>query len=607
MTPPNPELQIANDFVRYTNRNIFLTGKAGTGKTTFLRALRGNIPKRTVITAPTGVAAINANGVTLHSFFQVPLGPFVPGSEGFEHNQYRFSRKKRQIINNLDLLVIDEISMVRADLLDGVDAVLRRYRRSHLPFGGVQLLMIGDLHQLSPVVKGSDWEILGQFYDSPYFFSSNALAQTELVPIELKHIYRQSDSHFIHLLNHVRDNTLDTETLQAINKRYIPDFSAPDGEDYITLTTHNNTANALNDSKLDTLKGKSRKFLAKIEGDFPEYAYPTLATLELKPAAQVMFVRNDISPEKRYFNGKIGTVTRISGDRIQVKCPDDEQAVVVEPIIWENITYKLNSETGQIIEDILGTFQQYPLKLAWAITIHKSQGLTFERAIIDANAAFAHGQVYVALSRCKTLEGMVLRSPLSPRAVKTDSTVARFVEGITRNPPSQAGLDAAKVGYQQRLLTECFDFRQFGICLDRVVEIPTENSNLRLSGTGAENIQALRQVIEEDIIDVGVKFERQLRGLFTTDTLPESDALIRERVTKASGYFRKKLNETIIPFLRDVRIDTKNKELAKQANKALELLREEIALKQAVLSACKTGFSAPGYLRAVARSGIGDD
>nr|VFJ53930.1 MAG: PIF1-like helicase [Candidatus Kentron sp. DK] len=595
-TTANPELQLANDFVRYTNHNIFLTGKAGTGKTTFLRALRGNTHKRMVITAPTGVAAINAGGVTLHSFFQMPFGPFVPGSESFEGNRHKFSKKKKEIINGLDLLVIDEISMVRSDLLDGVDAVLRRYRRSHLPFGGAQLLMIGDLHQLAPVVRENDWEILRQYYDSPYFFSSNALAQTELVPIELKHIYRQSDSHFIALLNRVRDNALDKPTLAAINQRYIPDFSPPDDAGYITLSTHNKTANAINESKLDTLPGKPQRFLAEIEGDFPEYAWPTLAELELKPRAQVMFVRNDTSQEKRYFNGKIGRVIRIAKDGIRVKCPDDDESILVEPSTWENITYKLDPETNRITEDVIGAFRQYPLKLAWAITIHKSQGLTFERAIIDANAAFAHGQVYVALSRCKTLEGMVLRAPLSPRAVKTDGTVAQFVRGIAENPPSREELAAARIAYQQHLLMECFDFRALGVELGGLAGLLAENKKLKLSGTG--DVKAIKAAVEKEIIDIGVKFQRQLRGLFTGGGVPETDPAITERVTKASAYFLGRLEATAIPFLREAEIQTKNKELARRAKKTLELFGEEVGRKQAQLHACRRGFSVERYLKA---------
>jgi len=404
-TPVNHELQLADNFVRHTGCNIFLTGKAGTGKTTFLRNLHRNTAKRMIITAPTGVAAINAGGVTLHSFFQLPFGPFVPGSEAYEsgkQRQFRFSREKKQIIKSLDLLVIDEISMVRADLLDAVDAVLRRHRRNNLPFGGVQLLMIGDLHQLSPVVKRDEWQLLKQYYRSVYFFSSNALDNTELVTIRLKHIYRQSDPYFINLLNRVRDNRLDASTAADLNRRYIPGFEPDEDLGYITLTTHNRNADSINQTRLSALTGRKYSFRAEISGDFPEYIYPTPADLLLKEGAQVMFVRNDSSAEKLYYNGKIGKISAISNENISVVCPGSPKEIVVEPVTWENIKYTVNKETGEIQEEITGEFRQYPLKLAWAITIHKSQGLTFDRAIIDARAAFAHGQVYVALSRCKS-------------------------------------------------------------------------------------------------------------------------------------------------------------------------------------------------------------
>jgi len=400
MSIPNPELQLADEFLQYTNCNVFLTGKAGTGKTTFLKDFNKHSPKRMVVTAPTGVAAINAGGVTLHSFFQMPFGPFVPGSEAHsQSHQRRFNREKINLIKSLDLLVIDEISMVRADLLDGVDAVLQRYRRSNLPFGGVQLLMIGDLHQLSPVVKDAEWRLLKPYYDSAYFFSSNSLSKTELFTIELKHIYRQSDTRFINLLNSVRDNNLDESGIAALNKRFDPNFSPGDKEGYITLCTHNRKADGINFSKLHSVKNKKHTFDAEVEGDFPEHTFPTQATLDLKIGAQVMFVRNDPSPDKRFFNGKIGEITRIKSDEIWIKCPDENNQIIVEPAVWENIEYKLNQESGEIKENKIGTFEQYPLKLAWAITIHKSQGLTFDNAIIDAQAAFAHGQVYVALEQ----------------------------------------------------------------------------------------------------------------------------------------------------------------------------------------------------------------
>ncbi len=432
MNTANPELQLADDFVRQTNCHIFLTGRAGTGKTTFLHDLKKKAGKRMVVTAPTGVAAINAGGMTLHSFFQLPFGPFIPGDNTYL-GQHRFSREKINIVKTLDLLVIDEISMVRADLLDGVDYVLKRYRHSSLPFGGVQLLLIGDLHQLPPVVKEAEWQLLRQYYDSPYFFASLALRETELIPIELRHIYRQSDARFIDLLNRVRDNLLDPSSLKELNSRCIPDFTPADNEGYITLCTHNSGADAINQGKLQQLPTKATSSGRHRRGLSRNTAYPTSARLELKVGAQVMFVRNDASPEKRYFNGRIGKITGISGDFISVQCPEDSSEIEVEQATWENIEYKIDPETLEISQNTVGSFEQFPLKLAWAITIHKSQGLTFERAVVDARAAFAHGQVYVALSRCKTFDGLVLSSPLSAVGVKTDVTVARFVEEAGRN------------------------------------------------------------------------------------------------------------------------------------------------------------------------------
>ena len=367
----------------------------------------------------------------------------MPGGEA-NRSQYRYSKAKLGIIKSLDLLVIDEISMVRADLLDGVDSVLRRYRRSEQPFGGVQLLMIGDLFQLPPVVREQDWQLLQPHYASPYFFSSRALGRTEMVTIELKHIYRQADNRFIDLLNRVRNNRVDPAALQKLNDRCIPDFAPDEKAGYITLSTHNRKADAINDSKLKALSPSSHRFEARIEGDFPEAIYPTAATLRLKPGAQVMFVRNDLSPERRYFNGKIGTITEIDGSEIRVRCPEDVDEILVEPATWENIEYTLNRKTMEIEESIIGTFQQIPLRLAWAITIHKSQGLTFDNAIIDAQAAFAFGQVYVALSRCRTLDGMVLSRPLAASAVKTDPVIVRFSQEALRNPPSREQLETGQ-------------------------------------------------------------------------------------------------------------------------------------------------------------------
>ena len=599
----NPELQLADEFVRDTGCNIYLTGKAGTGKTTFLHNLKKKSPKRMIVTAPTGVAAINAGGVTLHSFFQMPFGPFVPGSETTA--RHRFGKEKINIIKSLDLLVIDEISMVRADLLDGVDAVLRRYRRSSLPFGGVQLLLIGDLHQLSPVVKDADRRILEQYYDSPYFFSSNSLRQTELITIELQHIYRQEDDDFISLLNRVRDNNLDQATLSSLNARHIQGFADTEhkAEGYITLCTHNSNADAINTARLQKLAQKSYRFDADIEGEFPEHSFPTTVSLELKPQAQVMFMRNDSTPEKRFFNGKIGKITRISGEKIWIQCPDETDEIMVEPATWENIEYSLHPETLEITENKIGAFIQYPLKLAWAITIHKSQGLTFDRAIIDAQAAFAHGQVYVALSRCRTLDGMVLSSPLSLRAVKTDSSVLRFVEQAGANIPTAERLELAKIQYQQRLLLECFDFKELQVLLSRLLFLIDRNTALVVI-LGTEDLHELRQNTVNEICTVGANFRRQLQGLFTETVFPAGDPAVLERIQKASAYFEDKIEAGIGTCIDQLEIETDNKEIRKKAKKLCTLLQVETAVKLAAVKCCAAGFSSSQYLRAISSAEI---
>lgn len=555
-----------------------------------------------IVTAPTGVAAVNAGGVTLHSFFQLPFGPFVPGSET-TRSQYRFGREKIGIIKGLDLLVIDEMSMVRADLLDGVDSVLRRYRRSDMPFGGVQLLMIGDMFQLPPVVKEAEWRLLQQYYESPYFFSSNALRKTEMVTIELRHVYRQEDGRFIDLLNRVRNNRLDRSALEELNTRHISGFVPEDRDGYITLCTHNRKADTINDARLGGLAKKVHRFKAEIEGEFPEHLYPTAAILELKIGAQVMFVRNDLSPEKRYFNGKIGVVTRFSGKDIWIRCPEDEEEIVVGPATWENIDYTLDRKTLEITENRIGSFSQYPLKLAWAITIHKSQGLTFDRAIIDAQAAFAHGQVYVALSRCRTLEGMVLSTPLSSTGMKADTAVLSFSAQGTQNTPSADRLEAAKIRYQQQVLIECFDFERLRFLLCRVVSLVLGNPDL-IRVSGVDDIRELQEKTEGEICMVGDKFLRQLRGLLSDSSLPEADPAVLDRVTKASAYFQEKIEKGPCRQIPYVQIDTDNKELRKKARNALKVLQEELAVKWAAVESCKEGFSLSRYFRAVSTAEI---
>jgi hypothetical protein len=611
----NPQLELAFDFLQYTNQNIFLTGKAGTGKTTFLRNLKKLSPKRMVVVAPTGVAAINAGGVTIHSFFQMSFGPQIPVDPDQQRQATvpadgnvaagikRFSREKINIIRSLDLLVIDEISMVRADILDGIDEVLRRYKNRYKPFGGVQLLMIGDLQQLAPVVKDDEWSILKAYYDTCFFFSSRALKRSKFMGIELNHIFRQSDQRFIDLLNKVRENQMDSATLQELNKRYIPDFNPEDKEGYITLTTHNYQSQQINDSKLGKLKTKSYRFKAEVQGEFPEYSYPADPELELKVGAQVMFAKNDLSAEKRYYNGKIGKITGIGDDEIEVLCPGDAMPIEVEKVVWQNSKYTLNDSSQEIQEDVIGTFTQFPLKLAWAITIHKSQGLTFEKAIIDARASFAHGQVYVALSRCKTLEGLVLSTPIATHSVKNDTTVIQFSDEVERNQPGPAELEQSRKDYVQQLLSDLFDFKPIQRQIQYLLKLWEEHQD-QLLGTLKTNLQSMTIPLQTELINVAEKFENQLRQLIATTPNAEENEQLQERVKKASDYFSGNLEQVIGQPLSASSFDTDNKAIRKSFNDAAEKLRKEIQSKKICLELCKKGFSIKTYLETKSKSAI---
>ena len=594
----NPELELAFDFVRNTNRSLFLTGKAGSGKTTFLHSIKSDGMKQMVVVAPTGVAAINAGGMTIHSFFQLPFGLHIPGaSRDQQSHSHRLARQKINIIRSLDLLVIDEISMVRADMLDAVDQVLRTYRDASLPFGGVQLLMIGDLHQLPPVVKQEDWALLQEHYATPYFFSSQALQKTEYISIELKHIYRQSDQSFIDLLNRVRDNKLDEVVLNRLNSRYVPNFRPSANEAYITLTATNAVAHQINADSLAKLRGASRVFNAIIDGDFPPSAYPTEEKFECKVGAQVMFVKNDMEAEKRFFNGKIGQITQFDDDVIYVHCPNESSDIAVEKLDWQNVKYSLDESTKEIKEEVLGTFTQYPLKLAWAITIHKSQGLTFERAIIDAQAAFAHGQVYVALSRCKSFEGIVLRSRIMPSSVKTDSVVKNYTEEAESKTPDQAELQQAKRNYQRRLLYELFSFESIRRGFDQLERVYREHENT-LTASAASQVHALSEQAETELLAVAKKFEPQLAGYCNLEIEPESNKELQSRLKKAGTYFSEKIGQGLLPATKVLPTATDNQAVRQAVVSKLEALQKELFVKNASFVACSSGFSTRSCTRA---------
>ena len=610
----NHDLQFAFDFVKYTNRNIFLTGKAGTGKTTFLRDLKKLSPKRMIVVAPTGVAAINAGGVTIHSFFQLPFHPFVPSFYLSENNPdkqpeqkdftgYKMSREKINIIKGLDLLIIDEISMVRADTLDAIDYALRRYKSHNLPFGGVQLLMIGDLQQLAPVVKDEDREIINRYYNSSFFFGSLALSSTDYVTIELKHIYRQNDQAFINLLNKVRDNHVDSDVLSELNKRFIPDFDLDSDGGYITLTTHNYQALTLNDSKLEKLPGKPHSFKAIIKDEFPEFSYPTASELILKTGAQVMFAKNDLSRDKLFFNGKIGKVEAFKDDVIVVKCPDDDFPIRVERAEWQNMKYTLDDQTKEIQETVIGTFKQYPLKLAWAITIHKSQGLTFNRAVIDANIAFAHGQVYVALSRCRTLDGLVLSTRINQRSIIDDPSISDFINKTVQNQPGEKQLAESKKIYQQLLLTELFDFTSLFRNLSYSLKLINENRDTIL-GNPQEMLENALTSIKEDLIEVSEKFRPQLNGLLSGEIDAESNIPLQDRVKKAGEFFSIKLETALERILEGFSVETDNKTVRKSVSDVFDRIRNEGIIKLACLDTVRSGFTIGKYLDAKAKSAI---
>ena len=590
----NKELHYAWYFVENTGRSIFLTGKAGTGKTTFLKTVVEKSRKRMIVVAPTGVAAINAGGVTIHSFFQLPFSPFVPNAK--IKSKFDFGKEKRRIISSLDLLIIDEISMVRSDLLDAIDSVLRRFRDHHQPFGGVQLLMIGDLQQLTPVVTPEEEQMLRPYYDTPYFFGSKALQQINYVTIQLNRIYRQEDSTFISLLNHIREAHPTTEDLTMLNKRYQPAFQQKNSVGYIRLTTHNRLADSYNDNELARLPGQVYTYQAEIEGNFPEYSYPTSDMLMLKQGAQVMFVKNDPTGEHRYYNGRIGQVVKISDNHLQVLCPGDDEAIDVEPLVWENTQYQLNPETREIETKVQGRFHQLPLRLAWAITIHKSQGLTFEHAIIDANLSFAPGQVYVALSRCKTLEGMVLSAPIEARAILSDERVDNYIsnqEAEARRSIEQ--LPQLKEEYYRHLLLELFDMHDIFYKEEHLLRLMTEffyhsytdltdlhkrvlsNFSTQAMAIADKWLQKIRQLSPEQLHDTG----------------------FLDRVKRSATYFEETISTVFGKSLELAgNIETNNKQAKTRFADSLAETRQAVLARRYLLSSIsEQGFSINVYLR----------
>ena len=625
----NPQLELARRYVEQTGVSVFLTGKAGTGKTTFLHDIVATTAKRHVVLAPTGVAAINAGGVTIHSFFQLPFDPYLPDvkelvTEYQMPDKYKsLSKTKLNIIRTLELLIIDEISMVRADLLDAIDMMLRRYRRSSRPFGGVQLLMIGDVHQLSPVVTEAEKGYMERVYPTPYFFASKALQQINYVTIELTTVYRQQDTAFVDLLNHVRDNNIDAETLQALNARVQNTQAIKQSHNQaITLTTHNRQADAINRRHMEALKGERRVFEGILKGNYPEKSLPCDQSLEIKVGERVMFVKNDSSGGHRYYNGMLGTVTSLTptpsprgeGCRMQGYPPpsplgegsggeaievisDDGDTIAVNRELWESLKYKLNEKTNEIEQEVEGTFSQYPLQAAWAVTIHKAQGLTFDRVAIDAADAFAFGQVYVALSRCRTLEGLTLTTPLTAGVAFDDRSVSQFVSS---QPTFEQTTEAASEYERQYRLEKLMEL--FGV--DDIMHLAErlQEHYGKLKTLFPDKVERMLQLEQSlsTLQGVSEKFKTQLMSL---DETAQS-----ERAGKGADYYRTQLLGIRHAYAALLDVEVDNKETAKQIKEKGDALLEALDIKLACLDAVvKEGYNVAAVQRAKAAAMVKED
>jgi len=577
--------EIAAKFVNYTSKHVFLTGKAGTGKTTFLRKLIKLTHKKAMICAPTGIAAINAAGVTIHSLFQLPFGAFFPDAAGSVINQnitFNFNTprtmvkhlnmqgNKRRMIQELELLVIDEVSMLRADMLDAIDFSLRYIRRNkNVPFGGVQLLFIGDLHQLPPVVKNDEWRVMAGFYKSIYFFDALALQNNPPVYIELDKIYRQDDSVFIDLLNNLRNNQITAQDNALLQQHFIRDFKPASDENYITLTTHNNKADAINRDRLTQLTSKSYFFDAKVSGEFSEHAYPNDKSLELKVGAQIMFIKNDMTAEKRYYNGKIGVVHHIEKGVVEIELPEDKTVIQISPYTWENVKYKLNEATNEIEENVAGSFVQYPIKLAWAITVHKSQGLTFDKAIIDIGDAFAPGQAYVALSRLRSLKGLVLTSHLRDSGLQQDQNIHYFSK--TKQP--------AEV-LDQQISAESYDFIRTYLLSAFDLNMVRYYFKEHMQTFDKSEAKSTKQRYDDWTMDLYKDFQKitvtadtfinQLKNLFAQQT-EHTLFNVSKRVQAAVKYFSPLIKEVSDKFLIQIEAIKEEKQIKTYLTELLEL------------------------------------
>jgi len=535
-------------FINQTHRSIFLTGKAGTGKTTLLREIINTTHKNTVVVAPTGIAALNAGGVTIHSMFQLPFAGFIPDTAVDAHfsdtvkfenkntlrRHFRMSGQKKAVIQNMELLIIDEVSMLRADLLDAIDFMMQSVRRNRQPFGGVQVLFIGDLLQLPPVVRDEEWQTLRKYYKGKFFFHSHVVQQYPPLYIELSKIFRQSDDAFIAILNNLRNNKISQQDVQFLNEYVKPDFDLKANKGYITLTTHNNKADTMNAQALRDLQGQLMTYQPEIVGDFPEKIFPVEHNLQLKIGAQVMFVKNDQSVDKHYFNGKMGVITALSDAEIRVHFAEENKTIEVEKYEWENIKYSVNPDTKEIQEEVLGTFVHYPIKLAWAITVHKSQGLTFDKAALDVSQVFMPGQAYVALSRLRSLKGLILLSPLKMNGISNDQDVMDYSLNKASDDLLKDSLKQETKNFIHNYLKNSFNWNE--LAQEWRNHQFSYNEDAEKSEKSKHSVWARKQAeVIWNLLEPSVKFMQQLNKLFSAADF--DDTHIAERITAAFNYF----------------------------------------------------------------------
>ena len=562
----------AKDIILNTDTTLFVTGRAGTGKTTLLRYVAESSQKNTVVVAPTGIAAINAGGVTIHSFFKLPFAPFIPSV--IEAKKLIAGQKMRaefrSVIRSVDMIIIDEVSMLRADILDAIDVVLRHYRNSKFPFGGVQMVFFGDMYQLPPVCVNDEWFILKDYYTTPYFFSAKVFEKQEIVCLELDKIFRQRDADFVEILNQVRNNNISKENFNRLNDRYNPDFDLENNPDFVVLTTHNAVSDDINESRLIDIDSKTFIFDAAIKGDFPEYLYPVEQQIVLKKGARVMFTANDhINPERLYYNGKMGTVVELEDNNVYVTCDGEDDPIQVNYETWENNTFSYNRKENSVDVKTIGTFTQLPLRLAWAITIHKSQGLTFQKVAIDAANSFTSGQVYVALSRCTSLDGIVLLSPINSNSIMVDSRIQRFSKNNFNEDLLPDFVNRKKRDTLCNMLIKLFSFNLLEVAVLDLKGYVTE-FRADFSDYTPQMVENILSIVQ-DLSDVGTRFAVQLRKITNANDF----SLLNSRVNDAKKYFLQRL-ETLEKAMDITNVSTKKKERANKFSKFLNEVNKNL-------------------------------